>query len=94
MCGELYPSGAHFGAPAIFLPGLFGSLTALLPEPARLNVCNTSMKNWRDYMTDARAKTVGQSLIVIDLLTQIMLAFGVGLATSLALAGAVLLIAT
>ena len=45
-------------------------------------------------MTDARAKTVGQSLIVIDLLTQIMLAFGVGLVTSLALAGAVLLIAT
>ena len=45
-------------------------------------------------MTDARAKTVGQSLIVIDLLTQIMLAFGVGLATSLALAGAVLLLAT
>lgn len=45
-------------------------------------------------MTEARAKTVDQNLIVIDLLTQIMLAFGIGLATSLALAGAVLLLAT
>ena len=45
-------------------------------------------------MSDARAKTVDQGLIVIDLLTQIMLALGIGLATSLALAGAVLLIAT
>ena len=45
-------------------------------------------------MSDARAKTVDQGLIVIDLLSQIMLAFGIGLATSLALAGAVLLIAT
>ena len=45
-------------------------------------------------MTDPRAKTVGRNLIVIDLLTQIMLAFGIGLATSLALAGAVLLLAT
>lgn len=45
-------------------------------------------------MTDVRAKTVDQGLIVIDLLSQIMLAFGIGLATSLALAGAVLLLAT
>ena len=45
-------------------------------------------------MTDVSAKTVDQGLIVIDLLSQIMLAFGIGLATSLALAGAVLLIAT
>lgn len=45
-------------------------------------------------MTDVRAKTVDQGPVVIDLLSQIMLAFAIGLATSLALAGAVLLLAT
>ena len=45
-------------------------------------------------MTDTRARPLNQAPIVIDLLSQVMLAFGIGLATSLALAGAVLLIAT
>lgn len=44
-------------------------------------------------MTDARAKPFDQQLIWVDMASQLLLALAIGLAASLALAGAVLLIA-
>ncbi len=96
MSGELYPSCGRVAAIAIFLPELPGTLPRSAHRHACLHGCNAGVDKWngcRDDMPDARARPFSQGLILIDLLSQVLLALAIGLATSLALASAVLLIA-